>query len=550
MSFKRVGPRLYLSFGILTIVLLMGSSWLIYGLNNIKSSTDTMINSDFAQYQAIEKITLGVVQVQQWLTFISATRGLDGLDDGFDQAERYADIIRTNIEKIKELDPKNIDQYQQLLDRFDIYYITGEGLAHTYINQGPSGGNLFMAQFDAASRELQNSIKPVLKRIHGNMRGNLAFGKQSIDTMSFLTLVVSGLIFVLLMFSGYMINTTLKRLNTIRDAMCKISEGTADLSANIAVETEDEIAMIASAFNQFVGKIKHMIDQVINVSEQLSVSSQHAQAITVTTSDSLTTQAAAVQNLAEAIGNMSMLTFNVKSSIENTTQQVQTVAEQSQSGREVIESSNLQIQKLAEEVNAVNNTVSELNQHNTAIGTVVTMIASIAEQTNLLALNAAIEAARAGEHGRGFAVVADEVRHLSASTTQATQDIQQLINAIQTSSSNALEQVENSTKVATLTLEKSSAAGEAFDAITKSVEEIRTHASDVVNLSVEQSTLSENVYSSIARINEEVQTLSDTAKQNISENGDLSQYSVLLNSIVSGMSKNKDVPITDNSEFF
>lgn len=550
MRFKHVGPRLYLSFGILSLAVLLGSGALVLNLKNIKSSTDRLISVDFAQYQAMEKINIGVIQVQQWLTDISATRGLDGLDDGFDQAEKYAEIVRINIEKLKELDPENTDQYQQLLDKFEIYYITGEGMAHTYVNQGPAGGNLFMGQFDAASEALQNNIKPLAKHVHGNMNGDLALEKQSIDKMGYFTMVISGLIFILLMFSGYMITTTLKRMNIIKDAMCDISEGTADLSAKIAVDTEDELALIASAFNNFMKKLNHMIDQIVNVSDQLSVSSQHAQTITVNTSNSLATQATSVKNLAESIGNMSLLTYNVKSSIENTTQQVQAVAEKAQAGRDVIESSNLQMQNLVIEVNAVNSTVSELNEHNAAIGSVVTMIASIAEQTNLLALNAAIEAARAGEYGRGFAVVADEVRHLSASTTQATRDIQQLINAVQASSSNAVVQVDISSKAAAETLEKSSAAGEAFDAITSAVEEIRTHSDDVVNLSIQQNKLSDEVYSSIAHINQEVQALSDTAKLNISENGDLSQYSVLLNSLVSSVSKKQSTADAGDSELF
>ncbi len=540
MRFNKIAPRLYLSFGLLTLVLLLGSFLQIIELREINSASEKLANNDFAQYQAIEKITLGIVQVQQWLTDISATRARDGLDDGFKQAQHFAETVKANIQQMQRQDPTNLEQYLEFQKRFNAYYQTGQTMAKTYIEHGASAGNKFMGNFDKASEQLQGAFKPIRARVHDSLRKDLEAEQHAISTISLFTIVASSIIFSLLLLTAYMIRTMLKRLRIIQNAMSQISEGNANLEAKIPVESEDEVAVIASAFNQIMDKLSQMVKQIVNVSEQLAVSSQQARVITVNTSNSLATQASSVKNLADNIGNMSELTQNVKSSIENTTQQAQAVAEKAQAGRAVIESSNLQMQNLVQEVDAVNSTVSELNEHNAAIGSVVTMIASIAEQTNLLALNAAIEAARAGEHGRGFAVVADEVRHLSASTTQATQDIQQLINAVQTSSSKAVAQVEISSKAAAETLQKSSAAGEAFDAITSAVDEIRTHSDDVMNLSVKQNGLSDEVHSSIAHINREVQTLSDTAKQNISENGDISQYSVLLNSLVSSLSNKQD----------
>ncbi len=540
-GFKKIAPRLYLSFGILTLVLLLGSGALIVELEEISSNTELLADNDFEQYQAIEKITLGVVQVQQWLTDISATRARDGLDDGFEQAKHFAQSVESNLQNMQRLDSSNNDQYQEFQKRFDAYYKTGLTMAETYIESGPDGGNKFMGNFDKVSEELQAALIPIQTRVQDRMTKSLGKEQHSIKSISLFTIAVCSLIFILLLLSGYMIYTMLNKLRIIQEAMCALSGGNVDFQAQIRVDSEDEIATIASAFNKFMNKLNQMISQVVNVSDQLSVSSQHAQTITENTSKSLTTQATSVKNLAESIGNMSLLTFNVKSSIESTTQQLQAVAEKARDGRDVIESSNLKMQNLVKEVNAVNSTVSELNEHNAAIGSVVTMIASIAEQTNLLALNAAIEAARAGEHGRGFAVVADEVRHLSASTTQATQDIQQLIDAVQTSSSNAVVQVDISSKAAARTFEESRAAGEAFDAITSAVEEIRTQSTDVVNLSIQQNKLSDEVYSSIEHINQEVQALSETARRNISENGDLSQFSVILNSLISGISNKQSM---------
>ncbi len=549
MNYKHLGPRLYISFSLLSVLVLLSSSLLTYKLNSIKSNTDVMIKQDFVMYQASEKITLGIVQVQQWLTDISATRALDGLDDGFDQAHEFAEMVRSNIGHMKNIDPENKEEYQRLLTRFEDYYSVGQTMAQSYIDNGPEEGNKQMAKFDQVSESLQNELAPIKQQINDRLHNKLLLESETIQQINLQTVAASSIIFIMLLVAGWMIHAMLLRMKAIGHSMNTIADGHSDLNAHIASEHDDEVSDIAAGFNRFVKKLNKMVSQVISISNQLSSASQNTQMLTVQTSESITAQAEEVKNLAETIGRMSALTQNVKTSIDSTTQQVQTVAEEAETGGEVIESAISQIQNLVGEVESVNGTVTELNQKSESISSVVTMIAKIAEQTNLLALNAAIEAARAGEHGRGFAVVADEVRNLSASTTKATQDIQALIELLQNSSSNAVQQVTVSSQVAIQTLNKSRAAGDAFNAITQSVSEIRELISGVVDLAAQEGQLSDQVNANIVQINREVQAISTAAKQNISVNGDLSQYSVLLQAVISDLTEKTDLPVHDDVLF-
>ncbi|MBL7004862.1 MAG: methyl-accepting chemotaxis protein [Gammaproteobacteria bacterium] len=535
MNIRHIKTRLYLSFGLLSMIVLFSSTFQIIKLNDVEKNNEVMINNDFELYKQLEITNVGIIQVQQWLTDISATRGQDGLNDGFEQAENYAGAVRLSVSEMERLNPSNRENYRTLISRFEDYYKAGKVMANAYIEQGASGGNQFMGGFDEASDALQKELEPIKQDINTRLNQSLESESKTIAAINLMTVISAVVIIAMFMVSWFIVHSMFRRVKLINDAMVNVSENKSDFSAKITPGGNDEVSDIAKAFNNFVEKLNEMVAVIISISENLSESSIRVQNQTVDTSNSIAEKASDVNNLAAIVSQMSVKAKGVKSHIDSTTRQIQEVDERSKSGSEVIESSILQMQMLAREITSVTEIVSQLNQQSNSVGEVVNMIAGIAEQTNLLALNAAIEAARAGEHGRGFAVVADEVRNLSASTTQATKDIQSIIETIQHSSANAVTQVNKSSEVSDQALVKSRAAGESFQAISLSVSEISEHTSDIVNLAVEQSQSSDDINSRIIKINQDVQSLSNTIKQSVTDNGDLSQYSVLLKSVVSGL---------------
>lgn len=540
INFKHIAPRLYLSFSLFLIIVLSSSGFMIYKLDSLKNSYEDMINNSFVLYKSVGKTNMGIIQVQQWLTDISATRGLDGLDDGFEQAETFALLVRNSIAEMQQLDNSKHAQYEELLSLFESYYKAGQIMAKAYIRGGPKEGNQYMGSFDKASEMLQEKLRPIKENINSRLNEKVDAESREINAIIFNTLVITVITVILFVLCWIIIRTMLKKINTIKQAMISIADHKADFSAQLDTVDNDEIGEIAMAFNRFTAKLNTMVMQIISISEQLSNASQRTQNQTMRTSEAIEKKAAEVKSLAAIIEQMSEQTQSVKKHIDSTAEQILMVSGQSETGSEVIESAVAQMQELVTEVTSVNTIVTELNEQSQSISNVVIMIANVAEQTNLLALNAAIEAARAGEHGRGFAVVADEVRNLSASTTQATQDIQKLIETVQNSSTRALSQVEKSSQVAAQTLDKSRAAGDAFQSITVSVTDIREHSADIANLVAQQNQLSEDVNQSIIKINDEVQILSRTTKESISESGDLSQYAVLLQSVISSLMNKED----------
>ncbi|MFK5894077.1 MAG: methyl-accepting chemotaxis protein [Pseudomonadota bacterium] len=550
MNFSHISTRLYLSFSLLSIMVIAASVYTIDTFNDLKAKNEIFIKKDFALYKHLERSNVGIIQVQQWLTDISATRALDGLNDGFDQAKHHADLVRASINEMQKLDRSNRDKYQNLLTLFEDYYQSGQVMAKAYIEKGAKGGNQFMGNFDKASEALQNQLEPIKQTISNQLYDDLSNESDQLINVTYTILITSFLIVLVLLISWWILHTMFLRINMIHHAMLDIADKESHFDSRISLSGKDEISEIAQAFNQFVERLFYVVESVVSISENLSISSQRVQDQTVQTSELISSKASEVNELATTISHFSKQAQEVRDHIDSTTLQIQAVEERSISGHKVIDTSITQMQELVNQVTLVNSIVSELNQHSNSVGEVVTIIANIAEQTNLLALNAAIEAARAGEHGRGFAVVADEVRNLSRNTTHATTEIKNLIDTIQLSSQNAVSKVEESFKVANDTLEKSRNAGDSFKAISESVGDISQHTSDIAALLCQQTQSSESIKKSIELINLEVQKLSDSTKQSVSENGDLSQYSVLLKSIVSGLLGKDKSDVDDENLLF
>ena len=325
-------------------------------------------------------------------------------------------------------------------------------------------------------------------------------------------------------------------LSCITSAMGHIADGHSALGVNLPEEGRNETAQIGRAFNRFTAKLDQTVQQVLMVATNLSQSSLRAQQITQATSSSIEEQVEAITQLSETIGLMAESSQQVNEAVNQASETAQNVHQEAVKGRAVVNSAVDGMQEMQHEIEQLEQSIDTLTRHHEDVGQVLDMIVTIAEQTNLLALNAAIEAARAGEQGRGFAVVADEVRALSKRTTDATDEVRKLMDTIHAGNQEAVGLMARSAKVSALNLERTQAAGETFTLIATAVEGISDSNVQVAAQAEQQSELAATVRDNIRKIDESVRALSELARNNISDNGDLSQFSVQLESLVAGFS--------------
>ncbi len=396
---------------------------------------------------------------------------------------------------------------------------------------------LGLTEDDGLRGEMNHAVSIIMQNQQVLAQGVFeAIEQARIGQRALLLIGTTAMILLLVSFSLLVARGITAKLSRITAAMEEVADGQAELSATLPEEGKGETARIARAFNRFTEKLDRTVQQVLQVATNLSEASQRAQEITQATSGAIEEQVEAIDHLSDTVVEMAESSQEVRNAIGAASDTAREVQQKANEGRQVVESAVAGMQEMQAEIESLEQSIGALTSHHEDVGQVLDMIVTIAEQTNLLALNAAIEAARAGEYGRGFAVVADEVRALSQRTTEATDEVRKLMDAIRAGNQEAVSLMERSAGVSARNLERTQAAGDAFMLIAGAVDEINERNVRVIDLADQQSARAIEVRDNIEQIRDAVRDLSELARKNISDNGDLSQFSVQLESLVAGFS--------------
>ncbi len=346
------------------------------------------------------------------------------------------------------------------------------------------------------------------------------------------------LIGVLATIAGVIISMLLARniANPLCDAALAledIADGDGNLTHRLEASTGGEVGRLSKAFNRFIGKIHDLVVDVASASAQVATSAEEMSAITGTMRDSVTQQQSETTQVATAINEMTSTVQEVASHAGDAAESARQAHGAAVSGQDVVRANMLAINTLSDEIGHSATAINELEQESINIGKVLDVIVDIAEQTNLLALNAAIEAARAGEQGRGFAVVADEVRTLAARTQESTEEIKGIIEGLQRRSQTAAQTMNQGLEQVSLSVEQAQKAEAALQSITSAVSAISDMNTRIASAAEEQSAVTEEINRNITNINSAAEHATHSAEQTASSSDELASLALRLQKLVS-----------------
>jgi len=382
-----------------------------------------------------------------------------------------------------------------------------------------------------------NSIDSELQGLHhdadAGMGGQISTLHQNlISTQEHLAWVTFFILLIGAVYSFFILRSIISPIEILRSRVLEIVDA-ADLSQRINHQAKDELGAMMRAMDTMLEKFQGITREVNTTTGKVMSSMGGMSEIADETNKAVNEQQDRFNQVAALVEQISITVADISSKVQLVAGAAEQADDEARSGRELVEESIRNIESLASEVERADGVIRTLDERGKSIGAVIDLIRDVAEQTNLLALNAAIEAARAGEQGRGFAVVADEVRNLASRTHAATQDIQKTIEVVQKDTTEAAQVMEEGRRKAEHGVKQVVKAGEFLEAITRDVSSIKQMLEDINNATLAQNAMTTDVGSNIEGIKALSIHTSEHAKQTSTASHELMQLSQQLERQVS-----------------
>ncbi|WP_414932509.1 methyl-accepting chemotaxis protein [Vibrio europaeus] len=355
---------------------------------------------------------------------------------------------------------------------------------------------------------------------------DLASAKTSAITTALVATVISVILALLIM------NVLYRPILVLKETIAGLSQGNGDLTQRIEVKTNDDLGQISEGVNAFIANLQNMLLEIREVTDHLNENVDRMKDQSQRNSVILQNHVQETEQVVTAIEEMNSTAESMATDAANTAQLTHKASEASTTSKNTVTQAQNNVQELVDDVSTASDNVNNMASETDGINTILGVIGDIAEQTNLLALNAAIEAARAGEQGRGFAVVADEVRNLASRTKTSTEEIEAALASLLRGSQSVVDSMDSTKQKCAQTAEGAGEVAESLDVMTEFVTDINDLSTQIATAAEEQSSVTQELSRNMSAINDIVGELDSNGQQALEEAQNISDMNQKLTGIV------------------
>lgn len=529
-----IAPRAFLGFAFIGALMLLLGVFALNQMSKIRAATEDITSASVPSIRALDEFTQLTLRLRVLSYRLLTNREPDVQQktlEAFDVRNQQIRTAQGVYEKLIESNEERstYNEYVRLLGQYHQIEERMKNLSRA--NQIDELRNLLNTELLSNSEQV-NAVLTRLLDINNDDAN--ATNQQAKDQYDMAFDLVVGLLVVAtaltVLFAWLLTRSITLPIARALEAAEEVAEG--NLTRPITVDGNDEAGRLLAAMAKMQNKLRDTLQRIAGSATQLASAAEELNAVTDESARGLTQQNNEIEQAATAVNEMTSAVEEVARNAVSTSEASRNATTSAGDGRDLVQETVSAIERMSADVQATASLIGDLANESRDIGKVLDVIRGLADQTNLLALNAAIEAARAGEAGRGFAVVADEVRALAHRTQQSTSEIERMIGSIQTGTEHAVDSMRNSTERAESTLNIAKGAGMSLDTINTAIVEINERNLVIASAAEEQAQVAREVDRNLVNIRDLSVQSATGAGQTSAASSELSRLAVDLNGMV------------------
>ncbi|MGQ8364605.1 methyl-accepting chemotaxis protein [Glaciecola sp. 1036] len=495
-----IAQKLFLipAFGIIAFFIYVGITY-----STASTNVALLEQAQNEQFPALLASREALVAMENAKTAL-ASAVTTGDEEALSFAQTQAKKADSDLASILKLNRDLAPQVDSIRSNFEIYFTTAFDVSESMIKGTADFSTLAERSeamnnaFNKADADLSEFSAEQLKKFESAIEESNAAASQLSTIGLILGLVVAV---VLIAVAIPIVNNLRSSIQNVVNSLKDIAKEDGDLTVRISTKNTDEIGDLVYWFNQFVEKLQGVVTDIGNASKPLAALANNLNDVSSNARQTIVAQQLSASDAKTAVDDMTASVDAVALSANDAASAATEASSAASEGQRVVNRTVTSIQTLASRVDETAVVIKKLEEDSNKVGVILDVIKGIAEQTNLLALNAAIEAARAGEQGRGFAVVADEVRTLASRTQQSTEEIQSTIEQLQSAARSAVTVMATGTEQATHSVDEANKAGTSLNAITETIARITAMNDQIARSTGEQQTVAKSISQNVDDIN-------------------------------------------------